>query len=391
VTNWAVDLELLAAELELDVSSAGEPVGPLVFLPLDRWRGAPPAVVSRAARIVAGALPVTAGLLSGPPTPGLVPLLAAATLTLATGPAAPAPRSIIPVADVDGAADLDDAAALLQAAVARSPRAAVACGQLLRQTSGLDTTPALAAEAAAYSLLLGGPEFARWLAERGAPRHRQPPAELVRMSRDGDRLSIVLSDPERRNAFSTRLREALLEAVLLAEADETIGQVEISGAGPAFCSGGDLNEFGTATDLGAAYLVRLARAPWRVIDRIAARVTVRAHGACVGAGTEITAFAGRVIAAPDAFFALPEVRMGLVPGAGGSVSVPRRIGRWRAAWLMLTGERLAAQTALRWGLADKVTDPVGELPSGKPVRRLQRNALSILVILDAAVFPVRMV
>jgi enoyl-CoA hydratase/carnithine racemase len=391
VTNWAVDLELLAAELELDVSSAGEPVGPLIFLQLDRWRGAPPAVVSRAARIVAGALPVTAGLLRGPPTPGLEPLLAAATLTLATGPTAPAPRAIIPVADVDGAADLDDAAALLQAAVARSPRAAVTCGQLLRQTSGLDTTPALAAEAAAYSMLLGGPEFARWLAERGAPRHRQPPAELVRMSRDGDSLSIVLNDPERRNAFSTRLREALLEAVLLAEADETIGQVEISGAGPAFCSGGDLNEFGTATDLGAAYLVRLARAPWRVIDRIAARVTVRAHGACVGAGTEITAFAGRVIAAPDAFFALPEVRMGLVPGAGGSVSVPRRIGRWRAAWLMLTGERLAAQTALRWGLADKVTDPVGELPSGKPVRHLQRNALSILVILDAAVFPVRMV
>jgi enoyl-CoA hydratase/carnithine racemase len=391
VTNWAVDLELLAAELELDVSSAGEPVGPLIFLQLDRWRGAPPAVVSRAARIVAGALPVTAGLLRGPPTPGLEPLLAAATLTLATGPTAPAPRAIIPVADVDGAADLDDAAALLQAAVARSPRAAVTCGQLLRQTSGLDTTPALAAEAAAYSMLLGGPEFARWLAERGAPRHRQPPAELVRMSRDGDSLSIVLNDPERRNAFSTRLREALLEAVLLAEADETIGQVEISGAGPAFCSGGDLNEFGTATDLGAAYLVRLARAPWRVIDRIAARVTVRAHGACVGAGTEITAFAGRVVAAPDAFFALPEVRMGLVPGAGGSVSVPRRIGRWRAAWLMLTGERLAAQTALRWGLADKVTDPVGELPSGKPVRHLQRNALSILVILDAAVFPVRMV
>ena len=50
-----------------------------------------------------------------------------------------------------------------------------------------------------------------------------------------------------------------------------------------------------------------------------------------------------MIAAPDAFFALPEVRMGLVPGAGGSVSVPRRIGRWRAAWLMLTGDRLPAR------------------------------------------------
>jgi enoyl-CoA hydratase/carnithine racemase len=391
VTNRAGDLKLLAAELELDLSPEGEPAGPLVFLPLDRWRDAPPEVISRAARIVAGALPVTAGLLSGPPTLALEPLLAAATLTLSTGPTAPAPCTIVPVADVDGAADLDDAAALLQAAVARSPRAALACGQLVRQTSRLETTPALAAEAAAYSMLLGGPEFARWLAERGAPRYRQPPAELVRISRDGSRLSIILDDPGRRNAFSGRLREALLEAVLLAEADETISQVEISGAGLAFCSGGDLDEFGTATDLGAAYLVRLARAPWRVIDRIAARVTVRAHGACVGAGTEITAFAGRVVAAPDAFFALPEVRMGLVPGAGGSVSVPRRIGRWRAAWLMLTGERLAAQTALRWGLADEVTGPAGELPSSKPARRSPAQEHDILVILNAAVFPARMV
>jgi enoyl-CoA hydratase/carnithine racemase len=94
-----------------------------------------------------------------------------------------------------------------------------------------------------------------------------------------------------------------------------------------------------------------------VIDAIAPKVTVRAHGACVGAGTEIAAYAGRVVAAPDAFFALPEVRMGLVPGAGGSVSVVRRMGRWRAAWLMLTGERLPAVTALRWGLVDEIAPP----------------------------------
>jgi enoyl-CoA hydratase/carnithine racemase len=48
--------------------------------------------------------------------------------------------------------------------------------------------------------------------------------------------------------------------------------------------------------------------------------------------------------------------MGLVPGAGGTVSVPRRIGRWRAAWLMLTGTRLDAGTALRWGLVDEIDD-----------------------------------
>ena len=114
-----------------------------------------------------------------------------------------------------------------------------------------------------------------------------------------------------------------------------------------------------------------ARAPWRVIDRIASKVTVYAHGACVGAGTEIAAYAGRVVAAPDAFFALPEVRMGLVPDAGGSVSVPRRIGRWRAAWLMLTGDRLPAATAVRWGLADDISDFAG--PGLEPAGNLPRR------------------
>jgi enoyl-CoA hydratase/carnithine racemase len=359
VIGLADELSRLAAELEAGISPSGEPVRPLVFLPLDRWRDAPSGLAARAAELVAGALPITVGLLDGPPSPRLEPLLAAATLTLAAGPVPDSARWVVPVGDVDaggvGAEDrLEVAAARLRACVERSPRAALACGQLLRQTPELPTTPGLAAEAAAYSLLLGGPEFARWLAERGAPRDRQAPEHPVRVSRDGGQLTIVLDDPGRRNAFSARLREALLEAVQLAEADETISDVRIRGAGAAFCSGGDLDEFGTATDLVAAYLVRLERAPWRVIDRIAPTVTVHAHGACIGAGTEIIAFAGRVIAAPGSFFALPEVRMGLVPGAGGSVSVPRRIGRWRAAWLMLTGDRIGADVALRWGLVDEV-------------------------------------
>jgi hypothetical protein len=129
-------------------------------------------------------------------------------------------------------------------------------------------------------------------------------------------------------------------------------------------------EDGTAKDLVAAYMVRLARAPWRVIERIAPKVIVYAHEACIGAGTEITAYAGRVIASPDAFFALPEVRMGLVPGAGGSVSVPRRIGRWRAAWLMLTGDQMPAPAALHWGLADEIGNFSEPAPGSSLGRRL---------------------
>jgi enoyl-CoA hydratase/carnithine racemase len=61
-----------------------------------------------------------------------------------------------------------------------------------------------------------------------------------------------------------------------------------------------------------------------------------------------------VRASADAFFQLPEVSMGLVPGAGGTVSVPRRIGRQRAAWMALTGARVDAPTALTWGLIDAI-------------------------------------
>jgi enoyl-CoA hydratase/carnithine racemase len=366
----------LAAELELDISPTGIPANGLVIIPLERWRDAPLPVIASAARLVAAAVPVTAGVLEGPPTKALAPLIEAATLTLTAAnarqpdnaSASPArgqravdhlERALVRVGDVG--CGLGEAVDRLQAAVDQSPQAAVTCGQLVRQTMalaprpGAGTTSGLAAEAAAYSLLLGGREFARWLAERGASRRRQPPADPIRVTRQDGTVVITLDDPGRRNAFSAPLREALLEAVLLAEADDTIESVELRGAGPAFCAGGDLDEFGTAEDLVAAYMVRLARAPWRVIDRIASKVTVYAHGPCVGAGTEITAYAGRVLAAPDTFFELPEVRMGLVPGAGGSVSVPRRIGRWRAAWLMLTGCRLPAPAALRWGLADEIT------------------------------------
>ena len=369
-------LELeLGLGLELDLAADGKPANPLVVLDLERWRGAPDEEIGRAAGFVAAALPITVGVLRGPLTPGLAPLVAAATLTLAdgsaslAGPTAAGPTAapalqIVPVGDIRGPGtvptDLEAAVGRLRDAALRSPRAAIACGQLVRQTAVLGTSEGLAAEATAYSLLLGGPEFARWLGERGParPRSHSQSQEPVLVTRDAGRLSIVLNVPERRNAFSVEVREALLDAVLLAEADSTIESVELSGAGPAFCSGGDLDEFGAATDLVAACLVRLSRAPWRVIERIAPKVTVFAHGACVGAGTEIAAYADRVVAAPDAFFALPEVRMGLVPGAGGSVSVVRRIGRWRAAWLMLTGDRLPATTALRWGLVDEIARPV---------------------------------
>jgi enoyl-CoA hydratase/carnithine racemase len=84
------------------------------------------------------------------------------------------------------------------------------------------------------------------------------------------------------------------------------------------------------------------------------RARAEVQGACVGAGVELAAWAADVVAAEDAFFRLPEVAMGLIPGAGGTVSLPRRIGRQRTAWLAITGSRLDAATARAWGLVDRI-------------------------------------
>src|SRR3546814_3808774 len=76
---------------------------------------------------------------------------------------------------------------------------------------------------------------------------------------------------------------------------------------------------------------------------------VELHGACIGAGIEVPAFAARVEAREGAWFQLPELGMGLIPGAGGTVSITRRLGRWPPAHLALTNRPLDLGTALAWG------------------------------------------
>jgi enoyl-CoA hydratase/carnithine racemase len=222
----------------------------------------------------------------------------------------------------------------------------------LRGSAQLSVPDALVQESAAFSTLLAGREFRAWLAARDAPRPPDGP-DRVEVSRAGDVLSIVLSRVPRRNAVDARMRDALREALTVAELDSSV-TVEITGAGPSFSAGGDLDEFGTATDPALAHLVRVEASAGAVLDRIRDRVNVRVHGVCMGAGIEIPAFAGRLSAAPGSEFALPEIAMGLIPGAGGTVSITRRIGRQRMLWMALTGTRVDVSTALAWGLIDAV-------------------------------------
>lgn len=280
---------------------------------------------------------VLVGVCAGPPPEELLDHLA---LTLV--PDGENPRTVA----------VPDLEAAVEALTDDRPQAACVLVQLLRLTAALPVREALLAESFAYSTLQAGSEHRAWLASR-TPRPLPPDRDPVQLTRTADLLSVRLSRPERRNAVSAPLRDALLAALDLATWEPGL-RVELSGAGPCFSSGGDLDEFGTATDPAAAHLLRTTRSLGLAVHALRDRVTVLLHGPCVGAGVEVPLFASRVVAAPGTTLRLPELSMGMVPGAGGTVSVPRRAGRWRAAWMVLSGQPVDAQTALTWGLIDAV-------------------------------------
>lgn len=254
-------------------------------------------------------------------------------------------------------ADAGEAAPIL-ANVRAAPLASMTFVQVLRVGEQLAVEQALVVESLAYSTLQAGPEFRRWLAAR-VPRptpRPQDPGPAVLLERSGDTAQIRLNRPSRRNSLSVEMRDALCEALGLIVADDSIRSVRLSGNGPCFSSGGDLDEFGSAPDSATAHAVRSLRLPAALLVQCAGRVEFELHGACVGAGAELPAFGRRVRAHRDAFFQLPEIRLGLIPGAGGCVSIPRRIGRQRAAYMGLSAARIDAAQAHAWGLVDELVD-----------------------------------
>lgn len=315
---------------------------PLLVVELDGADALPAAVAAalRSERILVGVLTDETRAQQLPT------LLAALDVTLVGASTLPEPRETVAVDDPWRAAQQ------LRAAAAANPHAAIVLAGLLQRTGVLPVAAALDAESFAYSTLLGGPEFAAWLHRRG-PRPQPPPEDEppVLVDRLGDELRITLNRPRRHNAHGAQVRDGLVEALDIALHDPDL-RVVLDGAGPTFSSGGDLDEFGTTPDLVTAHFVRTRAGAARPLHQLSERTTVHIHGTCIGAGVELPAFAGRVIAHPDTTLRLPEVGMGLIPGAGGTVSIPRRIGRWRTLYLALTGTAIDADTALRWGLID---------------------------------------
>ncbi|MGX9134135.1 enoyl-CoA hydratase/isomerase family protein [Rummeliibacillus sp. JY-2-4R] len=168
---------------------------------------------------------------------------------------------------------------------------------------------------------------------------------------------IYLNRPDELNALSKRLVVELLEALQDAEHDEQTRVVVISGKGRAFCAGADLK--GILSDLekkpdGEKGLLDLAEDTFAKLNHFPKPIIAALNGITAAGGLEITMAADIVIASEKAKIADAHANFGVIPGGGGAVRLPRKIGMNRAKYLLFTGEFITAQEMQEYGLVQKV-------------------------------------
>jgi enoyl-CoA hydratase/3-hydroxypropionyl-coenzyme A dehydratase len=165
---------------------------------------------------------------------------------------------------------------------------------------------------------------------------------------------VTLNRPEVLNALNLQMRDDLWALLDVLELDQEVRVVVFNGAGTAFCSGADLNDFGTAPSFIEARRGRIERDLWGRLAHLDKPLIAAVHGYALGAGLELALLCDFRIAATDARLGLPETGLGYLPTAGGSQTLPRVIGPGHALDLILTGDPVSAGRALELDLVHTV-------------------------------------
>ena len=176
--------------------------------------------------------------------------------------------------------------------------------------------------------------------------------------------TVTLNRPEAMNALSRALRAALHEAMSDLAADPEVSVIVLTGAGRAFTAGLDLKELGSDPNgLGAANAEGARENPVLAILECPKPVIGAINGVAITGGFELALACDVLIASSNARFADTHARVGIMPGWGLSQRLPRLIGPYRAKELSLSGNFLDAETALAWGLVNRVVEPEELLPA----------------------------
>ena len=178
-------------------------------------------------------------------------------------------------------------------------------------------------------------------------------AEYVEIARRGASLEIHFNRADKKNAITGAMYAAMAEAMFAAEAQHDVVSILFTGHGAGFCSGNDLQDFLSTPMTDKAPVLAFLKA----ISTTSKVMIAAVQGPCVGIGATLLLHCDHVVAAPSANLAFNFVKIALVPEAGSSLLLPRAVGRLKAAELLLLGDPVAANEALRLGLVSRV---VGE-------------------------------
>ena len=196
--------------------------------------------------------------------------------------------------------------------------------------------------------------------------------EFVKVEQDGAVALVTLDNPPV-NPLSARLLEELEEELERLEKDQGTRAIVLRGAGErAFVAGADIKEFPSLRE--AATSDGSPRGLQRVGSRIGAMRTptiAAIHGFCLGGGLELAMACDIRVAAEDAQLGQPEIKLGLIPGSGGTQRLPRLVGPGRALLLTMTGDPISGAQAYEWGLVERV------VPSGEHVEAARELARTL--------------
>jgi enoyl-CoA hydratase len=188
-------------------------------------------------------------------------------------------------------------------------------------------------------------------------------SEVVRSERRGPVELLTIDRPDAFNALSRAVLEALLERTAAIAADASVRAVVVTGAGRAFSAGADIEEMRQMSAVEGESFSRLGHRAFLSLEGLAVPTIAAVNGFALGGGCELACACDWIYASTAARFGQPEVNLGLIPGFGGTSRLVRRVGLAWAKEIVLSGERIDADTALRIRLANRVFEPEALLDS----------------------------